>query len=87
MSIKPVLIVVSILMVSFVFEMFQSFNNVVVASIFEPLFYLSNDMADTGKHGVKGDWFGFGVNLDPFTNRIQGFSYGLVFLFLKKVWC
>ncbi len=61
LSIKPVLIVVSVLMAMFVYEMFQDLNDVLITSMFEPLFALSNNMtSDSAWYDVSAKAIGFG---------------------------
>lgn len=70
LSIKPVLIVVSVLLALFAYELYNSFNSVLITSMFEPLFFLSNDIPSTGiVNGVMGYFNGLGL--------------GMIFIFLK----
>ncbi len=72
LAVKPVLIVVSVVMAFFVFEMFQALNNVLVSSMFEPLFFLAN--------GMEVDFGDFSTYLDG----LQGLGNSMIFLFMKS---
>lgn len=72
LAIKPVLIVVSVVMAIFVANMLQNLNQVIISSMFEPLFALANNVT----HAEAGNML---------FNMTQGLGSGAVFVFLKSV--
>lgn len=72
LSVKPILIVVSVFMAIFVANMLQNLNQVIISSMFEPIFALSNNVT----HAQAGNML---VNIS------QGLGAGAVFVFLKSV--
>lgn len=74
LALKPILIVVSVIMALFAYDMLNSLNQVVVAGMFEPLFMLANDIQnDSGS-----DTF------DMAQNIAHGLGAGAILLFLKS---
>ena len=71
LAVKPVLIVVSVIMAFFVYEMFQSLNEVLVSSMFEPLFLLANNMTS------DAEWY-------DVKSMLMGIGNSSIFLFLKS---
>jgi hypothetical protein len=71
LAIKPVLIVVSVIMAFFVYELFHSLNEILVASMFEPLFYLANNMSS------NAEWY-------DLKSMLSGIGNSSIFLFLKS---
>lgn len=69
LAVKPVLIVVSVLMAIFVAELIVSLNQVVITSMFEPLFALTTNSNNTS----SGLFSGF-----------SNLGFGAIFLFLKS---
>lgn len=72
LAVKPVLIVVSVLMAMFVYEMFQQLNEVIVTAMFEPLFALSNNLTSTVT--LTSNW----------DNGFNGIKASSIFLFMKS---
>lgn len=61
LAVKPVLIVVSMVMALFVYEMFTSLNNVLTTGMLEPLFALANNLVDNSSYlDIKSQAIGFG---------------------------
>lgn len=60
LAVKPVLIVVSVVMALFVYEMFHGLTDVIVNSMFEPLFALSNNLVDDSSYFSTGKLVGLG---------------------------
>lgn len=73
LALKPILIVVSVIMALFAYDMLNSLNQVVVAGMFEPLFMLANDMQTDSGSGTEN-----------FGNYINGIGAGAILLFLKS---
>lgn len=74
LAVKPVLIVVSVIMAMFVYEMFTQLNEVLISSMFEPLYALANDkVADSTWNPTT--WFG----------GLAGMGNSIIFLFMKGV--
>lgn len=74
LALKPILIVVSVIMALFAYDMLNSLNQVVVAGMFEPLFMLANDMQTDSGSGT----------LDMAQNFAHGLGAGAILLFLKS---
>lgn len=74
LALKPILIVVSVIMAIFAYDVLNSLNQVVVAGMFEPLFMLTNDIqADSGSG-----------TFDMIQNFTHGLGAGAILLFLKS---
>ena len=73
LAVKPVLIVVSVLMALFVADMLNSLNQVIVTSMFEPLFALSNDLSSETVSNVSSAF-----------DVVKGMGAGGIFIFLKS---
>lgn len=74
LALKPILIVVSVIIAIFAYDVLNSLNQVVVAGMFEPLFMLTNDIqADSGSG-----------TFDMIQNFAHGFGAGAILLFLKS---
>lgn len=73
LALKPILIVVSVIMALFAYDMLNSLNQVVVTGMFEPLFMLANDMQTDSSTGTEN-----------FGNYINGIGAGAILLFLKS---
>ncbi|MFX4232665.1 hypothetical protein ACOL24_02275 [Aliarcobacter butzleri] len=74
LALKPILIVVSVIMAIFAYDVLNSLNQVVVAGMFEPLFMLTNDIqADSGSG-----------TFDMIQNFAHGLGAGAILLFLKS---
>ncbi len=73
LALKPILIVVSVIMALFAYDMLNSLNQVVVTGMFEPLFMLANDMQTDS-----------GTGTENFGNYINGIGAGAILLFLKS---
>lgn len=74
LALKPILIVVSVIMALFAYDMLNSLNQVVVAGMFEPLFMLANDMQTDSGSGT----------FESVGNYINGIGAGAILLFLKS---
>lgn len=74
LALKPILIVVSVIIAIFAYDVLNSLNQVVVAGMFEPLFMLTNDIqADSGSG-----------TFDMIQNFAHGLGAGAILLFLKS---
>jgi hypothetical protein len=74
LALKPILIVVSVIMALFAYDMLNSLNQVVVTGMFEPLFMLANDMQTDSGSGT----------FESVGNYINGIGAGAILLFLKS---
>lgn len=74
LALKPILIVVSVIMALFAYDLLNSLNQVVVTGMFEPLFMLANDMQTDSSAGT----------IENFGNYINGIGAGAILLFLKS---
>lgn len=73
LALKPILIVVSVIMALFAYDMLNSLNQVVVTGMFEPLFMLANDMQTDNDSGT----------FNMAQNFAHGIGTGAILLFLK----
>ena len=74
LALKPILIVVSVIMALFAYDMLNSLNQVVVTGMFEPLFMLANDMQTDSSSGT----------FESVGNYINDIGAGAILLFLKS---
>lgn len=74
LALKPILIVVSVIMAIFAYDVLNSLNQVVVAGMFEPLFMLTNDIQTDSGSGT----------FDMIKNFTHGLGAGAILLFIKS---
>lgn len=60
LAIRPVLIVVSVIMALFVYDMFSNLNEILISSMFEPLFALANDLTESASFFSSDKYVGIG---------------------------
>lgn len=75
LAVKPILIVASVVMSLFVYEMFHSLSETLISSMFEPLFILSSNLTNDVSFSDTSSWF----------NSIKGLGDSTIFLFMKSM--